>query len=108
MRYLKKAVFEFGVSRFARQRPTALGVLSTLFGITGHGDLHQLLLTIDSKNFGEVQDPNRAAQKTHVKRAPTKPTPSAPSGLITMPLMAPLHPPCAMHLSRKRRGRSTG
>src|SRR6185312_11110868 len=37
--YLNKAVFDFLAFHFACQRPTALGVLSALFGIAGHVSL---------------------------------------------------------------------
>jgi hypothetical protein len=56
--YLNKAIFDFGASCFARQRPTAFGVLSTLFGITGHDDLHSSVTgNIDSKDLLGAQAP---------------------------------------------------
>ena len=49
---------------------------------------------IDSKLAIRSQCGNRRCWHKRKGRRP-KPTPSAPSGLITMPLMAPLHSPCA-------------
>ena len=46
------------VKAYDRQRPTAFGVPSTLFGITGHDDLHSSVTgNIDFKDFLGAQAP---------------------------------------------------
>jgi hypothetical protein len=81
MRDLQKAVFEFGISRFARQRPTSLGALSAFLWVTGHVSLLRSAHThrrwgIDSKRYCFAQVPKRAPQKRTQSSKGRRPQPT--------------------------------